>query len=111
MKITVVGTGYVGLVAGVCFAHVGHQVTCVDVDEHKLAMLRKGVSPIFEAGLQELLQSNLAEGRLSFTADYASAYRGAEAIFIGVGTPERPDGSAELSSIARVASPNRRERD
>lgn len=103
MKITVVGTGYVGLVAGVSFAHVGHQVTCVDVDEQKLAMLRQGVSPIFEAGLQELLRSNLAEGRLSFTADYASAYRDAETIFIGVGTPERPDGSAELSSIARVA--------
>lgn len=103
MKITVVGTGYVGLVAGVCFAEVGHEVTCVDVDEKKLDMLRRDESPIFEAGLEDLMRRNRAAGRIGYTSDYVSAYRDAEAIFIGVGTPERPDGSADLSHIAQVA--------
>lgn len=103
MRITVVGTGYVGLVAGVCFAEVGHQVTCVDVDEQKLDMLRRDESPIYEAGLEELMRRNRAAGRITYTSDYASAYRDAEAIFIGVGTPERSDGSADLSYIALVA--------
>lgn len=103
MRITVVGTGYVGLVAGVCFAEVGHQVTCVDIDERKLELLRQDVSPIFEADLQELMRRNRAAGRIDYTSDYVTAYQGAEAIFIGVGTPELPDGSADLSHIARVA--------
>ncbi len=103
MRITVVGTGYVGLVAGVCFAEVGHQVTCVDTDERKLDMLRRDESPIYEAGLEDLMRSNRAAGRITYTSDYASAYRDAEAVFIGVGTPERPDGSADLSYIAQVA--------
>ena len=103
MNIAVIGTGYVGLVAGVCFAEVGHRVTCVDIDEAKLALLRQGVSPIFEDGLEELLRRNSAAGRLFFTSDYQAAYSGAEAIFIGVGTPEKPDGSADLSYIATVA--------
>lgn len=103
MRIAVVGTGYVGLVAGVCFAEVGHQVTCVDVDEQKLDMLRRDVSPIYEAGLEDLMRRNRAAGRITYTSDYASAYRDAEAIFIGVGTPERSDGSADLSYIALVA--------
>lgn len=103
MKIAVAGTGYVGLVAGVCFAEVGHQVTCVDVDEAKVELMKSGTSPIYEQDLEELMQKNYAAGRLDYTMDYATAYKNADAIFIGVGTPERPDGSAELSYIATVA--------
>lgn len=102
-KIVVAGTGYVGLVAGVCFAEVGHQVTCVDVDEEKVKLMESGVSPIYEAGLEELMQKNYAEGRLKYTVDYKSAYRDADVIFIGVGTPELPDGSANLTHIATVS--------
>ncbi|RAV13853.1 UDP-glucose dehydrogenase family protein [Paenibacillus contaminans] len=102
-KITVAGTGYVGLVAGVCFAEMGHQVTCVDIDENKVALMKSGVTPIYEAGLQELMQKNYAVGRITYTTDYKSAYKDADAIFIGVGTPEQPDGSANLSYIANVA--------
>ena len=102
MKLAVAGTGYVGLVAGVCFAEKGHMVTCVDVDEQKIALMRSGVSPIYEAGLEELLKRNIAAGRLFFTSDYTSAYSDADAVFIGVGTPEKPDGSANLSYIATV---------
>ena len=102
-SIAVAGTGYVGLVAGVCFAHVGHQVTCVDVDEAKVARMYAGESPIYEEGLEELMRESIDAGRVHFTTDYASAYRNADAIFIGVGTPEQPDGSANLSYIATVA--------
>ncbi|MEA5049247.1 MAG: UDP-glucose/GDP-mannose dehydrogenase family protein [Eubacteriales bacterium] len=102
MKLTVAGTGYVGLVTGVCFAEKGHEVTCVDIDEQKVALMKSGVSPIYEASLDELLKKNLAAGRLYFTTDYESAYAVADAIFIGVGTPEQPDGSANLSYIATV---------
>jgi UDPglucose 6-dehydrogenase len=102
-KISVAGTGYVGLVAGVCFAEVGHQVTCVDIDENKINLLKQGISPIYEAGLEELMQKNYAAGRINYTSDYKSAYKDADAIFIGVGTPEQPDGSANLSYIATVA--------
>lgn len=103
MKIAVAGTGYVGLVAGVCFAEVGHQVTCVDVDEAKVKLMKSGTSPIYEQDLEELMQKNYSAGRLDYTTDYVTAYKEADAIFIGVGTPERPDGSAELSYIATVA--------
>jgi UDPglucose 6-dehydrogenase len=102
-KIAVAGTGYVGLVAGVCFAEVGHQVTCVDIDEKKVKLMERGVSPIYEADLEVLMQKNYAEGRLHYTTDYKSAYKDADAIFIGVGTPEQPGGSANLSYIATVA--------
>ncbi len=97
MKIAVAGTGYVGLVAGVCFAEKGHDVTCVDVDKNKIELMKSGISPIFEEGLQELMEKNNASGRLHYTTDYALAYKDAEAIFIGVGTPEMPDGSANLN--------------
>lgn len=103
MKIAVAGTGYVGLVAGVCFAEKGHQVMCVDVDEKKVETMKAGISPIYEQDLEELMQKNYKEGRLDYTTDYRSAYHDAEAIFIGVGTPEQPDGSANLSYIATVA--------
>ncbi len=103
MKIAVAGTGYVGLVAGVCFAEKGHDVTCVDVDEKKVKMMEAGNSPIFEEGLEELMRKNNAAGRLHYTTDYAAAYRDKDAIFIGVGTPEQPDGSANLNYIATVS--------
>lgn len=102
-KIAVAGTGYVGLVAGVCFAEVGHQVTCVDIDEKKVDLMKSGVSPIYEAGLEELMQKNYAAGKIDYTTDYTTAYKDADAIFIGVGTPEQADGSANLSYIATVA--------
>lgn len=103
MKIAVAGTGYVGLVAGVCFAEKGHNVICVDVDEKKVELMKQGKSPIYEEGLEELLAKNYKEGRLNFTTDYKEAYKNAEAIFIGVGTPEQADGSANLSYVATVS--------
>jgi UDPglucose 6-dehydrogenase len=103
MKISVAGTGYVGLVAGVCFAEVGHDVACVDIDEKKVELMKNGISPIYESGLEELMRKNNAAGRLRYTTDYKEAYRDSEAIFIGVGTPERPDGSANLTYIATAA--------
>ncbi|MGZ0874775.1 UDP-glucose dehydrogenase family protein [Priestia megaterium] len=102
-KIAVAGTGYVGLVAGVCFAEMGHQVTCVDIDQNKVELMKSGISPIYEANLQELMIKNYESGNLNYTTDYQSAYKDADAIFIGVGTPEQPDGSANLSYIATVA--------
>lgn len=103
MNLSVAGTGYVGLVAGVCFAEAGHHVTCVDVDEEKVKLMESGISPIYEQDLEELMQKNYKAGRLHYTTDYKSAYRNVDAIFIGVGTPEQPDGSANLSYIATVA--------
>ena len=103
MKIAVAGTGYVGLVAGVCFAEKGHNVVCVDVDENKVEMMKSGKSPIYEQDLEELMKKNYKEGRIDYTTDYKSAYKDAEAIFIGVGTPEQPDGSANLSYVATVS--------
>lgn len=102
MNLVVAGTGYVGLVAGVCFAEKGHNVTCVDVDENKVRQMEAGVCPIYEAGLEKLMRKNYEEGRLHYTTDYASAYKNPDAIFIGVGTPELPDGSANLNYIASV---------
>lgn len=103
MKIAVAGTGYVGLVAGVCFAEKGYHVVCVDVDEKKVEVMRQGISPIYEEGLEELMKKNNAAGRLHYTTDYEEAYKDADVIFIGVGTPEMPDGSANLSYIATVS--------
>ncbi len=102
-KLAVAGTGYVGLVAGVCFAEVGHKVICVDTDENKVNIMKQGISPIYEADLEDLMKKNNAAGRLEYTTDYKAAYKDADAIFIGVGTPEQPDGSANLSYIATVA--------
>ena len=103
MKIAVAGTGYVGLVAGVCFAEKGHNVICVDVDDKKVEMMKQGKSPIYEEGLEELLKKNYKEGRLYFTTDYKEAYKNVDAIFIGVGTPEQSDGSANLTYVATVS--------
>lgn len=108
MKITVAGTGYVGLVTGVCLAARGHDVTCTDVVEEKIAQLNAGTSPIYEDGLDALLREN--RERLTFTTDAAAAYRDAEVIIIGVGTPEKKDGSANLciSSRSWTKSPRAR---
>lgn len=102
-KIAVAGTGYVGLVAGVCFAEKGYRVTCVDIDEEKVKLMKSGISPIYESDLEEMMRKNYSEGWLDYTTDYRSAYRNADVIFIGVGTPEQPDGSANLVHIAAVA--------
>ncbi|MCB8817595.1 UDP-glucose dehydrogenase family protein [Desulfosporosinus shakirovi] len=101
LKIAVAGTGYVGLVSGVCMAHRGHYVTCGDIDVNKVTMMQQGISPIYEQDLEELMYLN--KDRLTYTTDYKSAYKNADVIFIGVGTPEQPDGSANLSYIATVA--------
>lgn len=102
MRIAVAGTGYVGLVTGVCLAEVGHTVTCVDIDEKKIQMLEDGISPIYEPGLDELIKKNKKNGRLIFTVDSCLAYKNADVIFIGVGTPERNDGSANLDYVYKV---------
>ncbi|SDC06966.1 UDPglucose 6-dehydrogenase [Terribacillus halophilus] len=102
-NIAVAGTGYVGLVAGVCFAEMGHNVTCVDIDKEKIESMKKGKSPIYETGLEELMERNYQKGNLNFTTNHQLAYEKADAIFIGVGTPEQSDGSANLSHIATVA--------
>ncbi len=103
MKIAVIGTGYVGLVTGTCFAESGHQVTCVDVDERKVATLRAGGIPIYEPGLEELVKRNVKEGRLAFTTSYAEAIPGAEVAFIAVGTPPGETGEADLSYVLSAA--------
>src|SRR3954471_736902 len=102
MRIAVVGTGYVGLVAGVCFADSGHAVIGVDVDEGKIAALRDGKSPIYEPGLDELLRKNIAAERISFGTDLAAAVRGSEVVFIAVGTPQGDDGNADLRAAMGV---------
>ncbi len=101
MRIAVAGTGYVGLVTGVCLAERGHQVTCVDVDEAKIEKMRAGKSPIYEPGLEELMMKDWE--RLVYTTDHRSAYRDADVIFIGVGTPEKRDGSANLQYVYAAA--------
>lgn len=101
MKLAVAGTGYVGLVTAVCMAEKGHEVFCVDKDDEKINKLKCGISPIFEKNLEDLMKKNT--GRLHYTNDYKKAYANAEIIFIGVGTPEKKDGSANLSYIYQVA--------
>ena len=103
MKIAIIGTGYVGLVTGACFAHMGNQVICVDIDEAKIKELSEGRLPIFEPGLKELINENLRDGRLTFTTDTSEAVAGSEFIFIAVGTPEGEDGSADTQHLLHVA--------
>jgi UDPglucose 6-dehydrogenase len=103
MKIVIVGTGYVGLVTGTCFSEVGIDVTCVDIDEKKIEGLKKGVIPIYEPGLEDMVQRNAEKGRLSFSTDLASTLDGAEVIFSAVGTPPDEDGSADLKYVLEVA--------
>ncbi|MEC7726978.1 MAG: UDP-glucose/GDP-mannose dehydrogenase family protein, partial [Planctomycetota bacterium] len=103
MKIVVVGTGYVGLVTGSCLADVGMEVTCVDVDAQKIANLHEGVLPIYEPGLEDIVERNTKAGRLTFTTKLSEAIAGAEAAFIAVGTPPGEDGSADLQYVLAVA--------
>ncbi len=104
MKIAMVGSGYVGLVSGACFADFGHEVVCIDKDDSKIARLKDGIMPIYEPGLDSLVASNVAASRLSFTTDLAAGIDGAQAIFIAVGTPSRRgDGHADLTFVYEVA--------
>jgi UDPglucose 6-dehydrogenase len=103
MQLTVVGTGYVGLVTGTCFAEMGHHVTCVDIDVNKVAQLEQGVIPIHEPGLEPMVKANFAEGRLKFTTSLASAMEASNIFFIAVGTPPGEDGSADLQHVIGVA--------
>ena len=97
MKIAMIGTGYVGLVSGICFSDFGHEVICVDKDPHKIELLNAGKVPIYEPGLATLMQKNVTAGRLSFSQDLGAAITGADAAFIAVGTPtRRGDGHADL---------------
>src|SRR6266516_2039482 len=104
MRIAMVGSGYVGLVSGACFADFGHQVVCVDKDGSKIAALSQGEMPIYEPGLDALVAANVSAGRISFTTDLAAAVRDADAVFIAVGTPSRRgDGHADLSYVYAAA--------
>src|SRR5213592_3936078 len=104
MRIAMIGTGYVGLVSGACFSEFGVSVTCVDMDAGKIARLSAGEIPIFEPGLDQLVASNAAAGRLTFTTDLKAAVKGAEAVFIAVGTPSRRgDGHADLTHVFAAA--------
>src|SRR3954454_1657478 len=97
MHIAVIGTGYVGLVSGACFAEFGVDVTCVDVDESKIEKLNNGIIPIYEPGLDTIVDKNVAAGRLIFTTDLKSAVENALVVFLAVGTPPKPDGSPDMS--------------
>ncbi|CAN5578713.1 UDP-glucose/GDP-mannose dehydrogenase family protein [soil metagenome] len=103
MKICIIGSGYVGLVSGACFAEVGHNVICVDNDQRKVDMLKAGAIPIYEPGLEDLVHQNVAAKKLHFTASIEEGVDGSEVVFIAVPTPPQPDGSVDLSYIERVA--------
>ncbi len=103
MKISIVGTGYVGLVSGTCFAETGIETTCVDIDEKKISNLEKGIIPIYEPGLDDLVTKNYKKGRLHFTTSLAESIQEASAVFIAVGTPPDEDGSADLKYVLEVA--------
>ena len=103
MNVTVIGSGYVGLVTGACLAEVGIEVTCVDIDQQKIDNLKDGILPIYEPGLEEIVKRNYKKGRLNFSTDLGDAIRGAEAAFIAVGTPPGEDGSADLKYVLAVA--------
>ncbi len=103
MKLCIIGTGYVGLVSGTCFAEVGHQVICVDNNAEKVKMLEAGGIPIYEPGLEELVKKNVAAGRLSFTTSTAEGVQKSDVVFIAVPTPPQTDGSVDLSYIEKVA--------
>ena len=104
MKLGVVGTGYVGLVTGVTLAEIGHNVICIDIDKEKIKKMKRGISPIYEPGIEELMGKNIGNGRLKFTSNYEEGFDGADVIYIAVGTPENEDGSANLKYVENVAT-------
>lgn len=104
MKIVVVGTGYVGLVTGTCFAETGVNVICVDIDKHKIDQLKKGIIPIYEPGLEVMIERNVEKGRLEFSTSLKDSLEGSEVVFIAVGTPPDEDGSADLKYVLSVAN-------
>src|SRR5687768_2489490 len=103
MHLAIVGTGYVGLVAGTCFADSGNDVVCVDIDAKKIDSLRQGRLPSYEPGLEELLRKTITEQRLSFTTDLAAAVSASQVVFIAVGTPEGESGDADLQHVLKAA--------
>ena len=103
MKLSIFGTGYVGLVSGACLAEVGHDVVCMDVDPAKIDNLKAGILPIWEPGLEALVERNVKEGRLHFTTDAAHAVQHGQVQFIAVGTPPDEDGSADMQYVLNVA--------
>jgi UDPglucose 6-dehydrogenase len=103
MKIAVVGTGYVGLVTGTCFAETGNHVTCVDINEAKIKQMQDGIVPIYEPGLEDMFHRNVNEGRLNFTTSLSEGIEGAKVIFLALPTPPGEDGSADLKYILKVA--------
>ena len=102
-RVAVAGAGYVGLAVGASLSEIGHRVTCVDVDENKVAQMRQGIAPVYEPGLEQLMRANCAAARLDYSTDYASVYSEADMVFIAVGTPKRLDGSSDLSHVFTVA--------
>src|ERR1051326_780740 len=103
MRISVIGTGYVGLVVGTCLAETGNSVICVDIDERKLRLLRKGISPTYEPGIEALLKNNLDAKRISFTTDIRKAITNSEVIFLALPTPSDHDGAADLKHVLQTA--------
>ena len=103
MRITIFGSGYVGLVTGACFAEMGNSVLCIDIDEAKVAGLSQGVIPIFEPGLEAMVKDNMIKGHLGFATDIETGVQHGEIIFIAVGTPSDEDGSADLQYVLAVA--------
>ena len=103
MKVCMIGTGYVGLVSGTCFAEIGHEVVCVDNDKQKIDILKKGGIPIYEPGLEEMIARNVKAGRLDFTTSIADGVTRSLFLFIAVGTPPKDDGEPDLSSVEKVA--------
>jgi UDPglucose 6-dehydrogenase len=101
-KICVIGTGYVGLVTGTCFADIGHRVTCLDIDQNRIDQLHQGIMPIYEPGLEQIVEQNVDAGRLDFTTDYSEALQGADFAFIAVGTPSDNDGDADMRYVKQA---------
>jgi len=104
MKITIIGSGYVGLVSGACFAKIGHEVICIDNDKSKISKLQQNIIPIYEPGLEELISDLASKNKIRFSNDLASAINDSQAIFIAVGTPQDQDGSADLSYVLNAVN-------
>ena len=104
MNITVVGSGYVGLVTGTCFAEMGNKVTCIDIDQHKIDKLKEGIIPIYEPGLEDMVVNNVKSGDLTFSTNLEDGLENSKVVFIAVGTPMGEDGSADLQYVLSVAS-------